>query len=52
MYKRPQRSLPSIFQIFFCTNFDVSGRNIRQSDILRMPEGKLVLEEDRVIQWR
>ena len=41
MYKRHQGIMPSIFQSFFCTNFDVSGRNTRQSGLLRMPEGKL-----------
>ena len=41
VYKRHQGILPSIFQYFFCTNFDVSGRNTRQSDLLHMPEGKL-----------
>ena len=40
MYKRHQGSLPSIFQSFFYTNFDVSGRNTQQSDLLRKPEGK------------
>ena len=41
MYERHQGIMPSIFQSFFCTNFDVSGRNTRQSGLLRMPEGKL-----------
>ena len=50
--KRYQRTLPSIFQSFFSTNIDVSWRNIRHSDLLRMPEGKLSVRRTTVIQWR
>ena len=40
MYKRHHDKLPCIFHPLFCTSYEVSGRETRQSDLLRMPEGK------------
>ena len=39
MFKRYHCLLPDIFNSFFCKNVDISGRETRQSENLRIPEG-------------
>ena len=40
MYKRHHDKLPCIFRGLFCVNYEVSQRITRQSELLRMPDGK------------
>ena len=40
MYKRHHDKLPYIFRGLFCVNYEVSHRITRQSELLRMPDGK------------
>ena len=39
MFKRYHCLLPDIFNSFFCKNVDITGRETRQSENLRIPEG-------------
>ena len=39
MFKRYHCLLPDIFNSFFCKNVDIIGRETRQSENLRIPEG-------------
>ena len=39
MFKRYHCLLPDIFNSFFCKNIDITGRETRQSENLRIPEG-------------